>query len=331
MVRLVDDLLDAGRISRGKIELRRELIELSSVVYHVVDAVRPISEHREQALTVTLPRLPVYLDADPTRLGQIIGNLLNNACKFTERGGHIWLTVEREEESGADRAEGASARFAPHVVIRVRDTGIGIAADQHGHVFEMFTQVDTSLERSLTGLGIGLTLVRTLTEMHSGTIAVHSAGAGQGSEFVVRLPIALETNSAAVSRAATQPRPTTPLRILIVDDNHDSADMLATWLQFAGHETFAAVEAAATLDPDVILLDIGLPVLNGYEAARRIREQQGRKRRPFVVALTGWGQEDDRRRSEEAGFDAHLVKPVDDAVLDRLLAELGASRQEVQD
>ena len=330
MVRLVDDLLDAGRISRGKIDLRRERVELSSVVYHVVDAARPISQRREQELTVTLPSAPVYLDADPTRLGQIIGNLLNNACKFTERGGHVWLTVEREEEAGADRA--ADAPFARQVVIRVRDTGIGIAADQLDRVFEMFTQADMSLERSMTGLGIGLTLVKTLTEMHSGTVQVHSAGVGQGSEFVVRLPIA-GTDTAVVRPAPTVSVPTTPLRILIVDDNHDSADMLATLLQIAGHETFAAhdgltaVEEAARLHPDVILLDIGLPVLNGYEAARRIREQNGKTRLPLLVALTGWGQEDDRRRSEEAGFDAHLVKPADHAVLGRLLAELGAGRQ----
>jgi two-component system, chemotaxis family, CheB/CheR fusion protein len=336
MVRLVDDLLDAGRISRGKIDLRRERVELSSVVYHVVEAARPISERREQELTVTLPSEPMYVDGDPTRLGQIVGNLLNNACKFTERGGHVWLTVKREGESGADHAEGASVRFAPQVVISVRDTGIGIAADQLEHVFDMFTQVDTSLERSLTGLGIGLTLVKTLTEMHGGTVEVHSAGAGQGSEFVVRLPLAVETDTPSSRPAPTRSVPTSPLRILIVDDSHDSADMLATLLQFTGHETFtahdglAAVEAAARLDPDVILLDIGLPILNGYEAARRIREQRGQQRRPLLIALTGWGQEEDRRRSEEAGFDAHLVKPVDDAVLGSLLAELSAGKQEIR-
>jgi signal transduction histidine kinase/CheY-like chemotaxis protein len=337
MVRLVDDLLDAGRISRGKIDPRRERVELSSVVCHVVDAVRPISEGLDQELTVALPSVPVYVDADPTRLAQIVGNLLNNASKFTDRGGRIWLTVEREDDSGANRAEGTSSRFAPQVVIRVRDTGIGIPADQLQRVFDMFTQVDTSIDRSAAGLGIGLTLVKTLTEMHGGTVDVSSDGVGQGSEFVVRLPIAVETDVPAFKPAATHSAPTTPLRVLIVDDNRDSADMAAMLLKFTGHETFtahdglAAVEAAATLDPDVVILDIGLPMLNGYEAARRIRAQQGQKRRPVLVALTGWGQDEDRRRSEEAGFDAHVVKPVDDAVLGRLLAELSPGRQETRD
>jgi two-component system, chemotaxis family, CheB/CheR fusion protein len=337
MVRLVDDLLDAGRISRGKIDLRRERVELSSVVYHAVEAVRPITEGRDQELTVTVPSLPVYLDADPTRLAQIVGNLLNNACKFTAAHGHIWLTVERWEEPGADHGKGTSIRFAPHVVIRVRDTGIGIAADQLEHVFDMFAQVDASLERSSTGLGIGLTLVKTLTEMHDGTVEVRSDGLGQGSEFVVRLPIAVDTHAPASRPLATASAATTPLRILIVDDNRDSVEMLATLLKFIGHEThtvydgLAAIEAATMFDPDVILLDIGLPGLNGYEAARRIRERQGQKRRPLLVALTGWGQDEDRRRSEEAGFDAHLVKPVDDAVLARLLVELGAGNPEVRD
>jgi PAS domain S-box-containing protein len=337
MVRLVDDLLDAGRISRGKIDLRREQLELLSLVDQVVDAAGQRSERRDQKLTLTLPSVPVYVHADPTRLGQIVGNLLDNACKFTERGGHIWLTVEREEDSGADRTEGESIRFAPQVVIRVRDTGIGIAADQLESIFDMFTQVDTSLERTLTGLGIGLTLVKTLTEMHGGTVEVRSDGIGLGSEFVVRLPLAAETDTPASRPTATQAVPVTPLRILVVDDNCDSAETLATLLQFTGHETFvahdglAAVEAAATLDPDVVVLDIGLPVLNGYEAARRIREQQGHKRRPLLVALTGWGQDEDRRRSEEAGFDAHVVKPVNDVVLDKLLAELSAGKQEVPD
>jgi two-component system, chemotaxis family, CheB/CheR fusion protein len=337
MVRLVDDLLDAGRISRGKIDLRMERVELSSVVYHVVDAVRPISDARDQQLTVTLPSEPVYLDADPTRLAQIVGNILNNACKFTDRSGRIWLTAERGDQSAADGSEVASTRVGPHVVIRVRDTGIGIAADQLEHVFDMFTQADTALERSLTGLGIGLTLVKTLTEMHGGTVEASSDGVGRGSEFVVRLPIAVETEMAPSPPMVTASAAVTPLRILIVDDNRDSADMLAMLLKLTGHETFtahdglAAVDAATLVDPDVILLDIGLPGLNGYEVARRIREQQRETRRPLLVALTGWGQDEDRRRSEEAGFDAHMVKPVDESVLRRVLTEVGAAKQEVRD
>jgi signal transduction histidine kinase/ActR/RegA family two-component response regulator len=334
MVRLVDDLLDASRISRGKIDLRRERVELASVVHHAVEAARPLAKRRSQELTVALPEIPVYVNADPTRLAQIVGNLLNNACKFTEEGGRIWLTVERED-ARRDQTEAAPDGVNPQVVIRVRDNGVGIAPDRLEGIFDLFTQVDTALERSLTGLGIGLTLVRTLVEMHGGTVEVSSTGIGQGSEFVVRLPI--------VTGAPIQPplSPTiepvvTPLKILIVDDNCDSADMLATLLKFSGHEThtahdgMAAVEAAINLDPDIILLDIGLPQLNGYEAARRIREQNSGRCRPVLVALTGWGQDEDRRRSEEAGFDAHIVKPVDHARLHKLLAELGSRNQKVE-
>lgn len=330
MVRLIDDLLDAGRISRGKIELRKERVELSSVVEHVVDAVRPIAQRLNQELSVALPAGPVYVEADPTRLAQIVGNLLNNASKFTDRGGRIHLTVECANESTPDDAGDAPAPFRPHAVIRVRDTGIGIAADQLERVFEMFTQLDTSLERSSTGLGIGLTLVKTLTEMHGGTVDVTSQGPGRGSEFALRLPMSAETAAPPTARPAPESAAATPLRILIVDDNRDSADMLAMSLTFAGHETFtahdgvAAVDAATRLDPDVILMDIGLPILSGYEAARRIREGQGHRKRPLLVALTGWSQDEDRRRSQEAGFDAHLVKPVDEVALGRLLGKFGA-------
>jgi PAS domain S-box-containing protein len=331
MVRLVDDLLDAGRISRGKIDLRRERVEMASVVHHAVEASRPLCERLNHELTVTLPSDPVFLDADPTRLAQIVGNLLNNACKFTERGGRIWLTVEREEDFTPVDAE--PAEVVPQIVIRVRDTGVGIAPDRLDGIFDMFTQVDTSLERSLAGLGIGLTLVRTLAEMHGGSVQASSPGIGHGSEFVVRLPIAMAVAIQAPVAPTTEPA-MTPLKILVVDDNRDSADMLATLLKFSGHETHtahdgsAAVEAATKIDPDVILLDIGLPVLNGYEAARRIRERNGGRRRPIVVALTGWGQDEDRRRSEEAGFDAHVVKPVDDVRLRELLAELLSRRNQ---
>lgn len=329
MVRLVDDLLDAGRINQGKITLRRERVDVSSVVQQAVEAARPLCERLRHELTIALPPEPVYLNADRVRLAQIVGNLLNNACKFTEPEGHIWLTVERENASGADGMDTESHTRADHIVIRVRDTGMGIAAHQIEQIFDMFTQADTSLERALGGLGIGLTLVKTLTEMHGGTVTASSPGAGQGSEFVIRLPVVEETDVRASTPTPAGPAAATPLRIVVVDDNLDSADMIAMLLTSSGHETYtahdgvAAVEAASRLDPDVMLLDIGLPGLNGYEAARRIREQRGDTGRPLLVALTGWGREEDRRRSQEAGFDAHVVKPVDADTLGKLLVEFG--------
>ncbi len=315
MVRLVDDLLDVSRISRGKIELRKGRVELASVVNQAVEAARPLLESRDHELTVTLPPQPMYLNTDPTRLAQVVGNLLNNACKFTERSGRIWLAVEREGEQ---------------VVIRVRDTGIGIAAGELTRIFEMFTQVDTSLERTQSGLGIGLTLVKNLVELHDGTVEAHSAGVGQGSEFVVRLPILVEKPEPPPPEPTVgEPTPTTARRILVVDDSRDSAESLAILLGLTGnkthtaHDGLEAVEAAATFKPDVVLLDIGLPKMNGYEAARKIREQPWGKKM-VLVALTGWGQDEDRQKAREAGFDGHMVKPVDRAALTKLLAELGA-------
>jgi two-component system, chemotaxis family, CheB/CheR fusion protein len=336
MVRLVDDLLDPGRISAGKLVLRRERIELSSVVYHALEAARPLWESLDQTLTVVLPEAPVYLNADATRLAQIVGNLLNNACKFSERGGYIWLTVEREEADGADVSEQASTRLPPNVVIRMRDTGQGIPADQRSRIFDLFTQVDTTRQRAATGLGIGLALVKTLTEMHGGTVDVISAGIGQGSEFIVRLPILENAAATPPTMTSNQVATVTALRVLIVDDNQDAADMLAMCLQLEGHETHTAgdgeeaIEATTRLQPDLVLLDIGLPRLNGYDAARRIREQHKQRSAPMLVALTGWGQDDDRRRSEEAGFDAHLVKPVSEAELRTMLVALGARKQQVK-
>ena len=213
MVRLVDDLLDAARISRGKLELRSEPVVLSSIVQQAVEAVSPLCERRNHELTVTLPPDPIYMTADAARMSQIVGNLLNNACKFTPQGGHIWVTVEREDASDADHAGAASStRPASQVAIRVRDTGIGIATDQLANVFNLFTQIDTSLERSVTGLGVGLTLVKTLTEMHGGTVEASSPGVGLGCEFVVRLPVSGETEAPASRRSATQAAVTAPLR-----------------------------------------------------------------------------------------------------------------------
>jgi signal transduction histidine kinase len=315
MVRQVDDLLDVSRISRNKIELRKARTELAPVVNHAVEAIRPLCESLRHEITVTLPPKPLGIVGDPIRLAQVVGNLLNNACKFTDRGGRIWLTVEDEGEQA---------------VIRVRDTGIGLAADQLGRIFELFAQVDGSLERARDGLGLGLTLVKKLVEMHNGTVEARSAGLGQGSEFVVRLPLQSGLPLAPPRQpSGVKPVATVPHRILVVDDNRDSANSLAMLLKLLGHtvdtahDGLEAVEKAMTFRGDVILLDIGKPRLNGYEAARRIREQ--RQKGLKLVALTGWGQEEDRRNSEEAGFDAHLVKPVDLAALTKLLAEWGRS------
>jgi PAS domain S-box-containing protein len=316
MVRLVDDLLDVSRITTGKVVLRRERVRLASVIESAVETSRPLVEQMGHGLTVTLPGQQLVVDADPTRLAQVFVNLLNNAAKYTERGGHVWLTAERQ---GSD------------AVVSVRDTGVGIAADQLPRIFDMFSQVARSLERSQGGLGIGLTLVRRLVEMHDGRIEARSEGVGRGSEFVVRLPVVVE---ASVPPPAERPEPAAPrssLRILIVDDNRDGADSLGMMLRMMGNDTRTAydgqqgVDAAGEFRPDVILLDIGLPRLNGYEACRRIRGQ------PWgtgvvLIAVTGWGQEEDRRRSHEAGFDHHMVKPVDPQSLMKLLAELNVAK-----
>ena len=317
MVRLVDDLLDVSRISRGKIELRRTSIELASAVHQAVEVIRPQCKNMNHTLHVSLPTNPIYLNADPTRMAQVLGNLLNNACKFTDVGGQIWLTVVQEGNQA---------------VIRVRDLGIGIAADELPRIFDMFVQIDTSLERSVSGLGIGLTLVKNLVEMHEGTVEVHSAGLGHGSEFTVRLPILVETiQPIQVPEKQDNKVIGETLRILVVDDNRDSATSLATLLNLLGHNTCAAydgleaVEASAKFHPEIILLDIGLPKMNGYEACRMIR-QQSTGENIVIVALTGWGQEEDRRKSRSAGFDRHLVKPVDFQSLLKLLADVQSAR-----
>jgi signal transduction histidine kinase/CheY-like chemotaxis protein len=313
MARQVDDLLDVSRISQGKIALRKKRIELVPVVNHAIEATRPQFECLGHELTVTLPPNPVYVHGDAIRLTQVVCNLLNNACKFTDNGGSIRLTVQQEGEQ---------------VVVRVRDTGIGIAADQLGRIFEMFAQINTSLESSRSGLGLGLTLVKNLVELHGGAVEARSAGIGQGSEFVIRLPLLAGLPTKPEEHSVAQLVSTITRRILVVDDNRDSAKSLAMLLKMSGHDVHTAhdgleaVEAAATLQPDVILLDIGMPRLNGYEAARRIRERQ-RHKNLTLVALTGWGQDEDRRRSEDAGFDSHLVKPVDLAALTKLLAQSG--------
>ncbi len=312
MARLVDDLLDLSRITRGKIELRTERVELASIIEQAVEAARALYKREGHTLTMTLPPQAVYLNADPARLTQVLGNLLNNACKFTDKGGHIHIAVE---------PEGA------HVAIRVRDNGIGIAVEHLPHLFDMFTQIDTSLQRSRDGLGIGLTLVKTLVEMHGGTVDVHSEGPGRGSEFVVRVPLLVDTLTTASTAVVPGPLAAQSRRVLIVDDNEDGAESLAMLLSLEGHETrtahdgLAAVEAVERFRPHAVLLDIGLPKLDGYEVCRYIRKQPWGKD-VMLVATTGWGQDEDRHKSMEAGFNTHLVKPVDHDALARLLASL---------
>jgi PAS domain S-box-containing protein len=310
--RLVDDLLDVSRISRGKIDLRLVPTALAPIVQQAVDATRPYCGAMKHELTVTMPSDTIVVEADAARLAQVVGNLLHNACKFTNPGGHISLTAGRE---GND------------AVIRVRDDGIGIAPEHLPFLFDMFAQVDTSLERAHDGLGIGLTLVKTLIELHGGSVSVSSAGRGQGSEFTLRLPVADTARQTAAPPTDAPAAAVTPRRILIVDDNEDAAASLSLLLQFGGHQTQmvhdgeAALEAAERFRPEVMLLDIGLPGMNGYEVCRRIRRESW-GRAITIVALTGWGQVEDRRRSREAGFDTHMVKPVEYAALAKLLASV---------
>lgn len=320
MTRLVDDLLDVSRITRGKIELRKERVELAEVLTNAVEASRPLIEKWGHELTLSVGDQPIALYADPTRLAQVFQNLLNNAAKYMDQGGHIWVSAERQD----DRA-----------VVRVLDTGIGIPPEMLPRIFDMFTQVDHSLDRAEGGLGLGLTLVQRLVEMHGGSVSAHSEGLGQGSEFVVRLPFASNAQIGEFKPAdePTKPRTLGSRRILIVDDNRDAADTLGLLLRDMGnivhlaYDGLEAVAAAATYQPEIILLDIGLPKLNGYEAARRIREAPGGAD-ILLVALTGWGQDEDRRRSREAGFDHHLTKPVGFAALEKLLAEAKPDRTE---
>jgi PAS domain S-box-containing protein len=314
MVRLIDDLLDVSRISRGKIELRKSRVELASILNQAVEATRPAMDSARHKLTITLPKTPVFLQADPVRLVQIFANLLSNACKYTDPDGRIGL---------------AANALNGDVIVTVRDSGIGIPSDMLSNIFEMFTQVDKSLERAQGGLGIGLTLVRRLVELHHGTIEAHSAGIGQGSEFVVRLPTLAEIPEPPAF-PSDKPK-ITPRRILVVDDNEDSARSMAMIMKLDGHDAHvafdgvAALAAAEALLPEVVLLDIGLPKLNGYDACRKIR-QQSWGQDIAIIALTGWGQEDDRLKSKNAGFDAHLIKPVDQDELARLISEISAPR-----
>ena len=312
LAHIVDDLMEVSRVTSGSIKLHLEHLDIRGIVEHAVESARPLIDQHTHELSVSLPPEPVWLHADAARLEQVAVNLLNNAAKYTDKGGHIWLSVERESDDA---------------VLRIRDTGVGIARELLPRIFDLFTQADCSLDRSQGGLGIGLTVVQRLVEMHGGTVEANSAGLGNGSEFIVRLPVmpshAMESESPPIQIAA----PGTRWRVLVVDDNVDGADVTALLVQELGHETqvvYSGANALAAADeylPNVVLLDIGLPEMDGYEVARRLR-QHPILRNAWLIAITGYGQESDRQRSKEAGFDYHLIKPVAPEKLEELLTLL---------
>jgi PAS domain S-box-containing protein len=308
LVRLIDDLMDVSRITRGQLTLRRERVDLRSIIESAVETAQPQMTSAQVTLTVDLPPHPLTLDADATRISQVFLNLLTNAAKFTPQGGQVFITAKTH----VDR-----------VTVIVRDTGIGIDVEDQERVFGMFVQLNRDMRRSQTGLGIGLTLVKQMTELHGGNVGVWSAGLGKGSEFTITLPlaVAVEANAAA---PATRSDARVKWRIVVADDSQDGADSLAFLLKAAGHEVHTsydgrtAIRLAEELKPDVVLLDIGMPEVSGYDVARAIRrEVWGRNMR--LIALTGWGQAEHRRRSLEVGFDDHLVKPVELDMLENLL------------
>jgi signal transduction histidine kinase len=310
LVRLVDDLLEVSRISRGTIELRREPIELAAVLRQAVESSRPFIDSCGHRLSITIPTQTLIVDADAVRLGQVFCNLLNNAARYTPHGGQLWLTASREGDSA---------------IVSVKDTGVGIPADKLPRVFEMFMQVDRTSRQAQGGLGIGLSLVRTLVERHGGQVAAVSRGADCGSEFIVRLP--LSTQQPQTNRAAPSVHPPgiAQRRIVVVDDNRDSANSLTRLLRLMGAEVATAHDGPSALKllhsyhPAIVLLDIGMPGMDGYEVARRIRREP-QFANVQLIAVTGWGQQQDRVRTAEAGFNHHLVKPIDIEAMESLLA-----------
>jgi CheY-like chemotaxis protein/two-component sensor histidine kinase len=316
MARLIDDLVDVARMSSNRFELRKERVDLAVVLRLAIETSGSLLRAGGQEFTTVLPEESIHLDADPIRLAQAVSNCLNNAAKFTDRGGHIWLVAER--------ADGGA-------VITVRDTGVGISLTMLPHVFEMFAQDDQARARTLGGLGIGLTLVKRLVEMHGGTVAADSAGPGMGSAFVIRLPAVLESTQCPQPQAEGPVHMSPPLlRILIVDDNRDAADSLAMLLRTTGNDIrtaydgLEAVQVASEFRPEVVLLDIGLPKIDGHQVAQRIRQETW-GRQVCLIAVTGWSDETDRARSRAAGFDHHLVKPLDTGHLAQLLGSVGRS------
>lgn len=322
LVRLVDDLLDVSRISSGKVVLRTESVALSDVVARAVELSQHLVESRGHALTISLPPQPVRLQGDPIRLAQVIANLLSNAAKYTPPGGSIWLTAET---------------VAAELTLRVRDTGIGIPPELLSTIFDLFVQGDASLDRARGGLGIGLTLVRGLVELHGGRVEAHSAGIGRGSEFIVRLPTLSEGIAPRQPPRIDPHEPVAPqpLRILIVEDHPDAGESLATILELWGHQVkvaldgFTALGTARSFEPDVVVSDLGLPGMDGYEVARRLRAEPAFGR-VVLIALSGYGREEDKERSLHAGFDHHHVKPIDVTWLFSLLGQVATARAEAR-
>ena len=316
MARLIDDLLDVSRITAGKLPLKKRPLRLSEVLNLAIATVRPHLDEQRHRLLTSLAREPIVIDGDEARLAQVFANLLHNACKYTENGGEIMLTVALPNES--------------EVEVAVRDNGIGIPSDFLPRLFQKFSQVEPAIERSQGGLGLGLALVHGIVALHNGRVEARSAGVGRGSEFIVRLPVAAVSADSLPPAKPTvddTPRPLVSRRVLVVDDNHDSAESLALLLRLAGHlvETAhdgeAALEVAERLQPDAILLDLGMPRLNGYEVCERIRARPWGQA-VLMVAQTGWGQAQDRARTRDAGFDAHLTKPIDPAVVQAMLVRM---------
>jgi two-component system CheB/CheR fusion protein len=314
LVRLVDDLLDVSRIVRGKVQLQRDLVDLTTVVVRAVETAQPVVDAHGHRLSVQLPDEPVWVDADVVRLAQAIANLLTNAAKYTDGAGTIWLAAGARED---------------HAFVVVRDTGIGIAPEMLPRVFDLFVQGDRSLERSQGGLGIGLTLVERLVELHDGRVAAYSAGLGEGSEFTIRLPLAPEPGRHEAARRVEQARCAadgTRRRVLVVDDNVDACESIVLILQMAGFDAKCVNDGPSVLPtaldyrPDAVVLDIGLPGMSGYEVARQLRERKEFEH-TTLVAMTGYGQQADRDRARDAGFDRHLTKPVDPQTLQDVLSQ----------
>lgn len=311
ITRLLDDLLDVSRLARGKIELQKESTDLALLVNHAIGTIRHFLESRRHILTVTFPAESIWVMADPVRVEQILVNLLTNAIKFTPRGGKVWLSIEKEGEM---------------VMFRVRDSGMGISPEFLPKIFDLFAQVDQSLARTERGLGVGLAIVKALVEMHGGVVQAQSEGLGQGSEFIVRLPIAIKNQATPKSQILADLEEGTNKRVLVVDDNLDAANSLGRLLRRWGHEVkivndgVSVLQEAPQFKPDIILLDIGLPGMNGYEVAQKLRAGTVPKS-TLIVAVTGYGQVEHMQKSQEAGFDYHFTKPLD---FTRLKQVLGA-------